>query len=204
MIKKDVAYTSETELNLLQQAAEGCRESYAILYQFFLPKLYQYVYGIIRSKEDTEEMLQDIFLKLWERKEELENIRSLNSYLFRIARNNLINLYDHQKVQQKAISYICRHAEESGTTIEDHYIYQQYNEVAQRALNSLPSKRRQVFEMSTQQELSHDEIACELQISKSMVKKQLYAANRHVKEYLEIYGGLTATITCIAGMLVNN
>jgi len=195
MIKKEVVYAPAEEFWLLQQAGEGSRQAYAALYHFFLPKLYQYIYNIIRSKEDTEEILQDIFLKLWEKKEELKNVRSLNSYLFRIAHNKLMNLYDHQKVEQKAMNYVYLHAEESGATTEDNYIYKQYNEAAQLALSSLPPKRRQVFEMSTQQDLSLDEIAAELQISKSMVKKQLYSANRHIKEYLQLHAGLTATIT---------
>ncbi|MGN6181378.1 MAG: RNA polymerase sigma factor [Mucilaginibacter sp.] len=202
MIKREVAYIPEAESELLRQVSRGSREAYAALYQAFLPRLYRYVYGIIRSKEDTEEILQDIFLKLWERKEDLEGVRSFNSYVFRMARNKLMNLYDHQKVQQKAIDFISLHAQESGATAEHHYIYEQYNEIAQRALSSLPPKRRLVFEMSTQQELSYDEIARELRISKSMVKKQLYSANRHIKEYLEVYAGLTAVIVLTAGIFI--
>ncbi|WP_029279252.1 RNA polymerase sigma factor [Pedobacter borealis] len=201
MIKKEVIYNPADEPLLLQRASEGSRFAYAALYRFFLPKLYQYIYKIIRSKEDTEEILQDIFLKLWEKKEDLKNVHSLNSYLFRIAHNKLMNLYDHQKVKQKAMSYLYQHIEESGATSEDQYIYHQYSEAAQLALNSLPPKRRLVFEMSTQQELSYDEIAVQLQISKSMVKKHLYSANRHIKEYLRLHAGLTATITLAASVL---
>ncbi len=82
-----------------------------------------------------------------------------------------MNHFDHQKVKLRAMNYIGERSQKTGSTSEDHYIYRQYNEVVQQAINSLPPKRRQVFEMSTQQELSHDEIAEELHISKSMVKK---------------------------------
>ncbi|MES2826671.1 MAG: RNA polymerase sigma-70 factor [Bacteroidota bacterium] len=196
------AYDMEAETLLLQHAAAGDRDAYAKLYQFYLPKLYQYLYGIIRSKEDTEEILQDIFLKLWENKESLSEIKNLNSYLFKIARNRLMNLYDHQKVRRKAIDYIGRDGEAAGDNAEDGLIYRQYKEIVQRALEQLPPKRRQVFEMSTQQELSHEQIAEALQISKSMVKKQLTAANRHVKEYLHIHAGISASITIAAGLII--
>lgn len=201
-MEKKIAYSPEAESQLLQQAAVGSREAYAVLYQHYLPKLYKYLYGIIRSKEETEEILQDIFLKLWEKKAELSSIKALNSYLFRIARNRLMNHYDHQKVRQKAINYIGQKDEENGSTVEDQYIYKQYNEVVQKAISALPPKRRQVFEMSTQQELSHDQIAEELNISKSMVKKQLYAANSYVKEYLQLHAGLTASIAIAASVLL--
>ncbi|MFB9843922.1 RNA polymerase sigma factor [Mucilaginibacter ginsenosidivorans] len=194
-------YSPEAEPQLLLQAAQGGREAYAVLYQYYLPRLYKYLYGIIRSKEETEEILQDIFLKLWEKKEDLSTVKTLNSYLFRIARNKLMNHYDHQKVRQKAADYIGQQDETSGCTAEDQYIYKQYNEVVQKALSSLPPKRRQVFEMSTQQDLSYDQIAEELNISKSMVKKQFYAANSYVKEYLQLHAGLTTSIAIAAGAL---
>ena len=203
-MEKRAAYTPEAEPQLLQQAAEGSREAYAVLYQHYLPKLYKYLYDILRSKEDTEEILQDIFLKLWEKKEALAAIKTLNSYLFRIARNRLMNLYDRQKVKRRAEDYLEKNANSTGGTTEDQYIYKQYREVVQVAISSLPPKRRQVFEMSTQQELSYDQIAMELNISKSMVKKQLYAANRHVKEYLQLHTGLTATIALAASVLLIN
>lgn len=200
---KKAIYKLEAEPQLLQRAAEGSREAYAMLYKHYLPKLYKYLYDITRSKEDSEEILQDVFLKLWEKKEDLGDIKTLSGYLFGIARNKLMNRYDHQKVQRKAIDYFAQHKEEIRSTTEDLYIYRQYNEVVQRAINALPPKRRQVFEMSTQQELSHDEIARELKISKSMVKKQLYAANNYVKEYLQLHAGLTATIA-VVGLVIHN
>jgi len=201
-MKKELRYTPETELALLKETAGGNRDAYAALYQFFLPKLYHYVYSIIRSKEDTEELLQDIFLNLWEKKEELRNVRSLRPYIFRMARNRLMNIYEHQKVQRKALSYIFQHAEESSVTAEDNYVYRQYHAVVSHALNTLTPKRRQVFEMHTQQDLSHDKIAVELRISKSMVKKQLYAAKRHVKGYLQQYAGITTTIAAIINLVL--
>src|SRR5258708_84460 len=122
-MEKRAAYTAEAEPQLLQQAALGSREAYAALYQHYLPKLYKYLCEIIRSKEDTEEILQDVFLKLWENKEELVKVKALNGYLFRMARNKLMNRYDHQKVAQKAVNYFGATAADSGSTSEDHYIY---------------------------------------------------------------------------------
>ena len=93
--------------------------------------------------------MQDIFLRLWGKKEDLGKIKALNNYLFSIARNKMLNRYDHLKVQRKAITYIGRRTEEAGSSNEDHYVYKEYNEVVQMALSALPPKRRQVFEMST-------------------------------------------------------
>jgi len=194
MERKVVNALNEEHL-LLQQAASGSRAAYTTLYTFYLPKLYKYIYPFVRSsKEDTEEILHDIFMKVWERKEELTAIKSFNSYLYSMARNKLVNLHEHSKVKQKAFDYFMSHTDVAGNYADDHYIYTQYHQVVQQAINSMPPKRRRVFEMSAYEELSQNEIAAELKISRSMVKKQLYAATRHVKEYLRIHGDLTALL----------
>lgn len=183
------------ELLLLQEAAVGSRAAYTSLYTFYLPKLYKYIYPFVRfSKEDTEEILHDMFMKIWERKEELSKIKSFNSYLYSMARNRLINLHEHSKVKQKAIDYIVNHTDPTVNGADNNYIYAQYEEVIKKAIDTLPPKRKRVFEMSAYEELSQDQIANELNISKSMVKKQLYSATRHVKEYLRLHTDLTAFI----------
>ncbi len=195
------AYILEDEQQLIQQAAQGDMQSYALIYRHYLPKLYKYLYEMIRSKEDTEEILQDIFLKLWEKRADLVNIISLNGYLFRIARNRLMNLYDHQKVQRKAKDYFEKQTKDYPNTTENNYVYKQYDEAVQVALRTMPQKRRQVFEMHFYQELSYEQIAQALNISKSMVKKHIYAANNYMKEYLKLNAGLQIAIAVASSML---
>lgn len=184
---------------LLQEASSGCRTAFTKLYVFYLPKLYQYICPFVRySKEDTEEILHDMFMKIWERKEELSSIKSFNSYLYSMARNKLVNMHEHSKVKQKAIDYISYHSDFAANNTDHNFIYSQYNEIIQRAINTLPPKRKHVFEMSILEGLSQDEIAAQMNISKSMVKKQLYAANKYLKEYLRVHADLTAFIAvCI-------
>ncbi|WP_316815529.1 RNA polymerase sigma-70 factor [Pedobacter nyackensis] len=202
-MESKVGTALKEELLLLQEASAGSRAAYTTLYTFYLPKLYKYIYPFVRfSKEDTEEILHDMFMKIWERKEDLSKIKSFNSYLYSMARNKLINLHEHSKVKQKAIEYIVHHTDTTGNSADHNFIYAQYQEVMKKAIDALPPKRKRVFEMSTFEELSQDQIANELQISKSMVKKQLYSATRHVKEYLLLHTDLTAFIVlCIAAAI---
>lgn len=178
---------------LLQQASLGSRTAFSALYIFYLPKLFKYIYPFLRySKEDTEEVLHDMFMKIWERKEELSNIKSFKSYLYGMARNKLVNVHEHTKVKQKAVEYMLKHTEVKTGSADDHYTYVQYNQIVENAVKALPPKRRHVFEMSVYEHLSQDEIAERLKISKSMVKKQLYTATRFIKEYLRVHADLTA------------
>ncbi|QKJ30669.1 RNA polymerase sigma-70 factor [Mucilaginibacter mali] len=189
------------EPRLLELAAQGDRDAYASLYQFYLPRLYKYLFGIIRSREDTEEILHDMFLKLWEDRANLARVQSFNSYIFRIAKNKLLNLYKHQQVARKAIDYFTQNASESTDAADERLIYRQYQSVIDAAINSLPPKRRQVYELCTQQELSYDEVADQMGISRSMVKKQIYAAKDHIREYLQMHADISAAILIAAGAI---
>ena len=185
---------SMDENSLLKNAANGDQGAFAILYEKYHQKIFIFINGMLNSKEDSEEIVQDIFINLWENKEKLIKIRSLNSYLYRTAKNRLINLHEHRKVQQRAIKYLKSDQQNFARAADEKLIYKQYERVFLDALKLLPPKRKVVFEMRVYKELSNDEIASELQISKSMVKKQLYAATKHVKEYLFQNSGIIASV----------
>ena len=77
---------------MLQRTAEGSREAFEKLYAHYYAGLYRFIAFIIDSHEDTEEIIQDIFLKVWVKKETLVGIRSFEDYLFRMARNRVFDL----------------------------------------------------------------------------------------------------------------
>lgn len=172
------------EATLLEAASLGDHEAFGQLYQYYNPKILKFINGMLNSKEDSEEILHDIFIDIWEKKEKLLEIESFNSYLYKMAKYKMINLHQHRKVKQKADIYLLSRMEGNYKSADEDIIFQQYETAFLDAMELLPQKRRLVFEMRNLQELSHDEIAIELNISKSMVKKQCYAASKHVKNYL--------------------
>jgi len=175
---------------LLKCATEGDAHAFGLLYSHYHPKIFKFINGMLNSREDSEEILHDIFANLWERKHTLTGIASLNSYLYKMAKYKLINLHEHRKVRQKADSYLEYAMQGSSQAADEDLIFKNYKAIFSDAMNLLPIKRRRIFEMRNLQELSHDEIATELNISKSMVKKQCYAASKHVKDYLFRKAGL--------------
>lgn len=171
---------------LLQKIAQGDRVAYTILYQQYLPGLYQYIFSFTKqSKELTEEIIQEVFLSIWEKKETLLAVQTFDSYLYRIAKNKLLNFLKHQEHKQQLHISFGNSQSLVENKIENNLAYNEYLKTAKRAIDKLPPKRRLVFLLSTEQGLSLDEIAEQMQISKSMVKKQLYAAREYIKQYLQ-------------------
>lgn len=135
--------------------------------------------------------MQEIFIKVWEHREKLTAVRSFKSYLFRIAKNSVIDHIRHQQVKHKVLQSISQQTTEAHTETEQQVYYADYYNIAREAIEQLPEKRKLIFQLSTQEGLSHDEIASRLSISKSVVKKQLYAAFDFVRQYLYQQGELS-------------
>ncbi|MHB1178277.1 MAG: RNA polymerase sigma factor [Daejeonella sp.] len=183
-------FSTIEERALLEQVSLGDREAYAKLYAFYIPKLYRFIYPFAnQSKEDTEEVLQDIFLKIWVRKETLTDLRSFESYLFRMAKNQLTDHRKRNLSRQNLVIKLMPGSETENATAHDNLVYTEYLLTAKEAVYKLTSQRRKIFEMRMQQDMAIDEIATKLNITRSAVKKQLYEAIFFVKTYLNYHTG---------------
>jgi len=174
------------EKELLLKASAGDRQAFAHLYTACFPGLFRFVHFATRSRTDAEEIIQDLFLKLWERRETLAGIRSLQDYLFIMARHRLFDLSKQQGTHLKAVEDLGAAQEPGAGTVEDALIYKEYERAAIEAINRLPKRRQLIFFMRTQQSMSLNEIAAAFHISRSAVKKHLYASIHFIKQQLHL------------------
>ena len=185
------------EREMLDRCAAGERQAYACLYNLYLEELYRYVYLFTKSRELSEEIVQDVFVKVWEKKEGLAMVGMFKAYVFKMARNQVMDHYRRQQAEFRFQTLSAPFTEESNDQTDSDLIYGQYYQIAQEAINRLPEKRKEIFELKTTTELSLDEIATKLNISKSVVKKQLYAATDFVKRYLRQHGEVITDMVII-------
>lgn len=185
------------ERDLMDRCAGGDRDAYANLYTGYLSALMKYMFLFTKSRELSEEIVQDVFVKIWEKKEGLLTVHSFQAYIFKTAKNQLLDHMRKEQSQSRFFTLSGPFEEACEEQADDNLIYGQYYQLAQDAINLLPEKRKQVFELKTREELSLDEIAERLAISKSVVKKQLYAATGFVKDYLRKHGEITADVVIL-------
>ena len=194
------AYAEHNEQILLQRIAEGDQGAFATVYAHYLPRLYRYVYPFVhQSHEETEEILQDIFFKVWLKRGILPALSSFNHYLLRMAKNRIIDNLRKNKRHRQYLEHETVKTGGHAPDPESGYRYKEYNEAAQQALQQMTPKRRQIFELRTGEDMSLEEIAQQLGISRSAVKKQLYAATGLIKEALQKNGEwLSALLVLVA------
>jgi RNA polymerase sigma-70 factor (ECF subfamily) len=183
-------YTKLTdEQALLQRTAEGSREAFEILYAHYYAGLYRFIAFIIDSHEDAEEIIQDIFLKVWMKKETLVGIRSFEDYLFRMAKNRVFDMTRQSKSRLKLSHQLGQSTPEATDSTYNTLIFREYHDIAQEAINLLPPRKREIFLMNARDEMTAQEIADRLGSTRGAIKKQLFEATHFIKDHLRKKAG---------------
>lgn len=183
---------------MLAMIAKGSRAAYEQLYQTYLDPLYHYIFLFTKGKEDTEEILQEIFIKIWEQREKLTQVKSVKDYLFRMAKYKILDNIRHLQIKNRVLSEIKRTRALSEAITSDQCEYKEYYDIVQTAVGKLPPKRKIIFRLNTENGLSMDEIAQQLNISRSVVKKQLHIGNCFVRQYLSDHSEIHLTVIIMA------
>lgn len=170
--------------DLVSLIAEGDRSAFKLLYTRYLNNLYRYAFLMCNNKETSEEIVQELFVKVWEKRADLTRVNSIKAYLYRCTKNMLLDYVRKQQMESRIYDLLQQSTPSSATDCDNRVIHSQYYSLIREAIQQLPKKRRQIVEMRTYDELSLDEIAANLSISKSVVKKQLYQGISFVRSYL--------------------
>jgi len=184
----------DDENELIKRIAWGDRKAFNHLYSLYLNDLYKYIYLFTKSKEDSEEISQNVFLKIWERKESLNTIYSFRAYIYKMAKNLLLDEIRRKQVSTKILDRLKPESEKSHEQSDARIIYNQYYQIVENAINLLPERRRLIVELRMKEDYTLDEIAEELSITKNVVKKQLYAGLGFIKAHLTKYKEYIGTL----------
>lgn len=147
-----------------------------------------YGYSMQLTKGDTylsEEIVQTVFMKLWERWDELREKDNVMSYLFTTAKNTFLNYCEHEVVEFLYADYILSHASEVDDQSEERQDARFLEQYLHEIVNKMPPKRRRVFVMSRYQHMTNKQIAQQLGISEKTVEVHITLALKELKEKLQ-------------------
>jgi RNA polymerase sigma-70 factor (ECF subfamily) len=161
-----------------------------VLYTAYFPYVQQYVSLFEPTGASLDELTQDVFVRIWEKRARLSGVESFKGYLFLVTRNVVFNFIRALKVRQK-VQELNESMDLASNELEHELLFRQYYRIAIEAMDKLPPGRRKVLKMSIDDCLTLDEIALQLNITRAGVKKQLYAATAFVRQYLQEHGEMT-------------
>ncbi|WP_313265418.1 RNA polymerase sigma-70 factor [Sphingobacterium sp.] len=161
---------------------QGDKKAFELFYGFYRPQLYGYVFKLVRSHEVSQEIFQDIFIRLWKQREQIDPEQSIRSYLYTIAQNLVYDYYkkvasDRNKLETFKLYY----ATASENNIEELLAFKEVREHLDTILAIIPEKCRQVYVLCKLEGRSYQEVANLLNISISTVNNHIVKASSIIK-----------------------
>ena len=170
---------------LIVDIKKGDKKSFQKLYHNYYYKILNFSYKHLQSKEESEEITQDVFMKIWKKRADLNEELSFDGLIFKIAKFAIIDRI-RKKSKLPHTQEVGPENQPSYAPIEDELSFKELKLIYEEIIESLPEKRRQVYLMSRNEGLTHPQIAQQLNISIKTVENQMGAALKHIREKLSI------------------
>tara|TARA_R110002124_G_scaffold57700_10_gene161492 strand:- start:6338 stop:6925 length:588 start_codon:yes stop_codon:yes gene_type:complete len=162
----------------------GDQKAYDDLYKLFAPKILNTCKKMYLNQQDAEEVVQEVFLKVWIKRADLDNTLSFNAYLLAIMRSLIFKRSRKQALDIAYQKYNIQFLQKVDNSTEESILYEEIKSFSTKAIASLPKGQQEVFSLKFSEQLTADEIAEKLQISKRTVENQLYKATKKLKKQL--------------------
>lgn len=173
---------------LLQRLREGDRQAFSILYERYSGRIYGNILRLVKEKEPAQELLQDVFMKLWEKRETITIETSFTAYLFAISKHLVLNMFRRISIEHQAAARLRAVHSELYQHVEEHVEYKEAQKALQQAIDNLPARRREIYLLVKTEGNSYEQVSNLLGISRATVNDHVVKANRHVYGHLSRSG----------------
>ncbi|MBL1410042.1 RNA polymerase sigma factor [Sphingobacterium faecale] len=184
---------SERELVVLLQ--QGDYTAFEILYDRHYTNLTHIFFRLLKSPELVEELLQELFLKLWQYRGQIDADRPLRPWLNKIAENLVLEMYRKAARDERLKNSILQASKYIYTNLEEDLLREENIKLVREAISLLPPQRQRIFTLCKLDGLSYNEVAAQLGISTSAVNKHITEANKFLRQYFSSQEGLILLIT---------
>lgn len=172
------------EKELLDRLRKGDEKAFAALYNIYKDVLGYRLLRLVKSESLTEELLQDLFMKVWENRAQIDLTKSFKSYLFRIAENSVFDLFRRANRERHILTKIQLSSSEIYTHVEEFLFKKGNKEMLHQVIDLLPTRRKEVFVLCKIEGLSYQEVADRLGTSVNTVNDHIQKATEFLKTKL--------------------
>jgi len=177
-------YSAEKEL--LLSLKNGNNAALSELYNLHVQQLYLFVLKTAKSPDLAEDIIHDVFIKLWESRSSIEHTKPLKPYLYTIARRHLLNLLKRASHESKIVEEIRIHTSISEDTTALQTEYNESNNLIHEALNQLAPRAREVFMRCKLEGFSYKQVADQMNITEGTVNSQVVKATKSIRRFLSL------------------
>lgn len=190
-------YNGYTDQKLVVLLQEADRAAYTELYKRYAMMVYYKVNQMLRDEDSAKDVVQDVFIALWNNADSLLNANNLAGFLYVAARNRVFKLIEKGRVRNDYLNSIASYLADTTNETVDELDERELMGIIIQEIAKLPEKMRAVFELSRIENLSHKEIAERLGISEKTVKTQVHNALTILREKLTGYGSYSIIVLAL-------
>ena len=174
---------SDSELALKIRNSE--KAAYQELFERYAPRIYQFSVSYLKNNPDAEELVQEVFLKVWEKRETLDQSKNIKAYIFKIAVNSIYDYIRRKNIENSFSDFAQASFEKDSNPTWHAIIFDEMMTRLSHLVARLPEQQRNIFYLSKDEGLSNDEIAEKLNLSKRTVENHLYRAVSFLKGHFK-------------------
>lgn len=188
VIKKhlyNLSRDADKDVFLMKQIAAGDERAFQRLFDMYYPQVRGFVLSFVKNVDDTEDIVQSVFIHLWQKRDLLAEVINPSAYLYRMGRNAMMNFLSKKKYEAQPLSLGANQSRSSGATPQDLLEMQDTKLLIDMVVCNMPTQRKQVYEMSRKEGLSNDEIAQRMKLRKKTVENHLNLALKELRKVLK-------------------
>lgn len=169
---------------LTEKVSRGDRQAFCVLFREYYGKVLRFVHSLVKDDAAAQDLAQDVFVKLWEKRRRLHGVKSLDSYLFVVSRNAALDYFKKAFLRKKLPMESLDDAlmARISADISENIEAASELEAVRKMILAMPERRRDIYIMSKINGMSNDDIASVLGITRKTVENQLYLAKTGIKK----------------------
>ncbi len=188
------------EKAIIKQFKAGDIAAFDTIYHQYSKKLYNFAFRLIKDHDTASEIVQEVFVILWERHEQVNTELNFKNYIFTIAYNSIRKYFRNKSIENKVKDYLLNNSPEIYEYTDGTIIYNELLDIANKTIEKLPPKRKMVYKLNKQESIKIKEIADRLEITKRTVENHLAKALKFLKEELT---GISHIVLLLCYLILN-
>ena len=178
---------------LVQGVSKSEKGAYRELFNRYAPRIYSFSVSYLKNRVDAEELVQEVFLKIWEKRNELDKSKNFKAFIFKIAVNSIYDVIRRKNLETAFADFVRLNFEKTSDHTWQTVTYNELAENLSGLVDRLPEQQRNIFLLNKEEGLTTGEIAEKLNLSKRTVENHLYRALSYLKAHF-INGSLGSVL----------
>ena len=191
----DLKDITDQKLALLIRSEE--KDAFHELFNRYAPRIYKFAFSYLKNRSDAEEIVQNVFLKIWEKRSSINASENIKAFIFTVTANKIYDFIRRKNLEHRFHNHTILNQGNHENNSWNSIVYKEVQQTISNLANKLPSQQQKVFNLSKMEGLTNDEIAMKMGLSKRTVENDLYRAVSFLKQNFKNESFITFLFFCM-------